>query len=142
MYVVMMNALVMEATYSLPCAAVLTIVQSFPCRALESAEKNVSVEMEPTSQIETCERITSTLHNDGFLRVVGWYHSHPVFEPDPSLRDIENQINYQTLFRGNGADHEAMPFLGAIISRFLSLCHFVIALRAAARSLRSAAAVV
>lgn len=27
--------------------------------------------------------------------VVGWYHSHPTFEPQPSIRDIENQTSYQ-----------------------------------------------
>jgi len=29
------------------------------------------------------------------MQVVGWYHSHPTFHPDPSLIDIENQYNYQ-----------------------------------------------
>lgn len=28
-------------------------------------------------------------------QVVGWYHSHPTFTPEPSLVDIENQRNYQ-----------------------------------------------
>lgn len=32
-------------------------------------------------------------------RCVGWYHSHPVFEPRPSLKDMENQRNYQALTR-------------------------------------------
>lgn len=26
---------------------------------------------------------------------MGWYHSHPTFQPEPSLIDIENQYNYQ-----------------------------------------------
>ena len=30
----------------------------------------------------------------GYL-TVGWYHSHPTFVPDPSVRDIENQSVYQ-----------------------------------------------
>lgn len=34
--------------------------------------------------------------------MVGWYHSHPVFLAQPSLRDIENQINYQRMFRDAG----------------------------------------
>jgi len=29
------------------------------------------------------------------LDVVGWYHSHPTFRPNPSIRDIENQYQYQ-----------------------------------------------
>lgn len=32
------------------------------------------------------------------LSAVGWYHSHPTFPPNPSIRDIENQANYQKLF--------------------------------------------
>jgi len=31
------------------------------------------------------------------LDVVGWYHSHPTFEPNPSIRDIENQGQYQVI---------------------------------------------
>lgn len=31
------------------------------------------------------------------LHVVGWYHSHPTFEPEPSIRDIENQTSYQVI---------------------------------------------
>lgn len=29
------------------------------------------------------------------LNVVGWYHSHPTFAPEPSVRDIEYQTLYQ-----------------------------------------------
>lgn len=29
------------------------------------------------------------------LSVVGWYHSHPTFEPNPSVRDIETQLKFQ-----------------------------------------------
>ena len=31
------------------------------------------------------------------LSVVGWYHSHPTFEPNPSVRDIEYQQLYQVI---------------------------------------------
>ena len=31
------------------------------------------------------------------LSVVGWYHSHPTFEPNPSVRDIEYQRLYQVI---------------------------------------------
>ena len=39
-----------------------------------------------------------------------WYHSHPLFEPRPSVRDLEQQRSYQELLRnsedaaGNGTD--------------------------------------
>ena len=48
------------------------------------------------------------------LRVVGWYHSHPVFDNQPSLRDIANQLAYQNMFEAAGG----APFLGAIVGPF------------------------
>ena len=33
------------------------------------------------------------------MQVVGWYHSHPTFKPDPSVTDIMNQESYQRLMR-------------------------------------------
>jgi hypothetical protein len=45
------------------------------------------------------------------LQVVGWYHSHPRFCPNPSLIDVYNQCQYQRLL-----DNER--FLGLIISSF------------------------
>jgi hypothetical protein len=48
--------------------------------------------------------------------VVGWYHSHPTFEPNPSVRDIENQCEHQAMFRRHGTGVE--PFVGVIVSPF------------------------
>jgi len=48
--------------------------------------------------------------------VVGWYHSHPTFEPEPSNIDIDNQFNYQKLFLEQGSEFE--PFIGIIIGTF------------------------
>ena len=42
-------------------------------------------------------------------------HSHPVFRAEPSIRDIENQENYQHLFR----DRENEPFVGFIVGAFV-----------------------
>lgn len=90
---------------------------AFP--ALTIGEDEKTVEIDPISQLEITERI----HKEG-LQVVGWYHSHPVFcvsffrfsdsflQPDPSLRDIENQTNFQLLYRCNSSKME--PFIGAI----------------------------
>ncbi|KAK9763338.1 hypothetical protein K7432_010073 [Basidiobolus ranarum] len=50
------------------------------------------------------------------MQVVGWYHSHPTFAPDPSLVDMENQRNYQHLFRHEGSEDE--PFVGAIVGPY------------------------
>lgn len=41
---------------------------------------------------------------------------HLVFQPDPSVRDIENQTSYQTLFRDQSANIE--PFVGLIIGPY------------------------
>jgi JAB1/Mov34/MPN/PAD-1 ubiquitin protease len=50
------------------------------------------------------------------LIVVGWYHSHPQFRPDPSVTDIHNQQQYQTLMRDEASGLE--PFIGLIVSTF------------------------
>merc|ERR1719272_1867033 len=50
------------------------------------------------------------------LQVVGWYHSHPVFKPEPSVRDIENQLAQQKLFED--VNNGFAPFLGVIISPY------------------------
>ncbi|KAJ1900319.1 hypothetical protein LPJ66_001558 [Kickxella alabastrina] len=44
---------------------------------------------------------------------VGWFHSHPAFEPTPSVRDVATQRAYQALCRlPDGSE----PFVGAIVS--------------------------
>lgn len=90
---------------------------AFPCRSLETGQNDVNVEMDPTSAIETRQLIED--HN---MKVVGWYHSHPTFVPDPSLVDIENQHNYQLLCRDNHDDTSNSvalePFVGAIVGPY------------------------
>lgn len=86
------------------------------------------------------------------------YHSHPVFEPRPSRKDMDNQRNYQALTRdtagcssscagGPAASSSAgpvlEPFVGFILSPFdpaLPLPHtsakaFVVQQRGAANNL-------
>ncbi|KAJ1560167.1 hypothetical protein HK096_009743 [Nowakowskiella sp. JEL0078] len=89
----------------------INIQGAFPCRSLEQVsllyasfqdqksqpDRHVHVELDPASAVEVRAEITSL-----GMRVVGWYHSHPVFIPDPSMIDVENQKNYQTLFKWNG----------------------------------------
>lgn len=87
--------------------------------------------MDPHSELEV--RAAIAKRN---LRIVGWfvslfvalrshakrphrYHSHPLFPPDPSIRDIENQLNYQKLFVDTESRCE--PFVGAIIGTFVLL---------------------
>ena len=42
------------------------------------------------SQTHASEQI-----EDVGMQVVGWYHSHPTFAPNPSVRDIETQQKFQ-----------------------------------------------
>lgn len=96
----------------------MTIREAYPCRSIETGQNDVNVEMDPTSAIETRQAI-----EERNLKVVGWYHSHPTFIPDPSLVDIENQRNYQVLCRDNH-HHQDMgqislePFVGAIVGPY------------------------
>eukprot|EP00041_Stephanoeca_diplocostata_P036862 m.1365536 g.1365536 ORF g.1365536 m.1365536 type:complete len:1069 (+) comp24947_c1_seq14:375-3581(+) len=90
----------------------ITVTKAFPCRALEPGEgqgREQTVEMDPESEIEA----RSTIAARGMV-VVGWYHSHPVFIAEPSIRDIENQSSYQSLFR----EGEDEPFVGFIIAPY------------------------
>lgn len=95
----------------------MSIREAFPCRSIETGQNEVNVEMDPTSAIETRQLI-----EERHLQVVGWYHSHPTFIPDPSLVDIENQRNYQVLCR-DGHDENlphlsSEPFVGAIVGPY------------------------
>jgi protein MYSM1 len=82
----------------------IDMIEAFPCNSVSTG---LQCEMDPASEIEA----RSHFSTQG-LTVVGWYHSHPCFEPDPSIRDIENQTQYQALFRReNGTE----PFVGVII---------------------------
>lgn len=89
----------------------LSVTEAFPCKTLSTGADYVNVEMDPTSELEARELIKSR-----GMRIVGWYHSHPVFQPDPSGRDIENQTNYQTLLRDEETEIE--PFVGMIVGPY------------------------
>ncbi|KAG1533173.1 hypothetical protein G6F51_012750 [Rhizopus arrhizus] len=65
----------------------LKVEYVFPCR---STSTGIQCEMDPVSEMAARE-----LFEQKGLDVVGWYHSHPTFEPQPSIRDIENQTSYQ-----------------------------------------------
>ncbi|KAG0365678.1 hypothetical protein BC939DRAFT_528884 [Gamsiella multidivaricata] len=83
----------------------------FPCRSLPTGQNHINVEMDPTSEFEVRQEIEKKN-----MRIVGWYHSHPTFTPDPSLVDIENQTNYQSLFKDESMNEE--PFVGAIVGPY------------------------
>lgn len=89
----------------------MTVVHAFPCRSLPIQGEHINVEMDPESQLETIELIKK----EG-MKVVGWYHSHPIFQPDPSRRDIENQLSHQIMFKDEETREE--PFVGLIVGPF------------------------
>ena len=84
----------------------------FPCLSTERDDDgSTDVEMDPASQIKIQQIIES--HS---MQVVGWYHSHPKFQPDPSVTDIQNQRNYQCLF--TDAKTGIAPFVGLIVGTY------------------------
>ncbi|KAI7896098.1 uncharacterized protein EV154DRAFT_280361 [Mucor mucedo] len=87
---------------------VLQVTTVFPC---QSTSTGIQCEMDPASEMKARE-----LFSERGLDVVGWYHSHPTFEPHPSIRDIENQTSYQTLFRKEDTGDE--PFIGVIVTPY------------------------
>lgn len=89
----------------------LIVAEAFPCRSAQGSESGVSVELDPEHEVQT----RALMHERGLVSV-GWYHSHPVFDTTPSLKDCENQRNYQALFRDTASSEE--PFVAAIIGPY------------------------
>ncbi|KAF0696264.1 Aste57867_12962 [Aphanomyces stellatus] len=86
---------------------------AFPCRSVkvDGDDGSTDVEMDTESELEMRELIRKSN-----MEAVGWYHSHPSFAPDPSIRDIENQTQYQQLFAR--ASDKKEPFLGLIVGTY------------------------
>jgi len=70
----------------------------FPCTSTQRYEDDGSTDVELSPAAELAAR--EVIHGLG-LTVVGWYHSHPKFRPDPSVTDIMNQSSYQQLMRSS-----------------------------------------
>lgn len=83
----------------------LTIVQYEPCKNIASSSTHC--DMCPITQA----RATENLHSKG-LAVLGWFHSHPTFAPEPSHQDMETQLSVQQWI---GSDK---PCIGVILSPF------------------------
>ena len=100
-----------------PSERCLYVQAAFPCKSTSRGDAGLTdVEMDPVSQIAAGNAISSN-----GMEVVGWYHSHPRFQPDPSITDIENQSNYQELFRADSLKPEndgLCPFVGLIIGTY------------------------
>ncbi|XP_014680492.1 PREDICTED: MPN domain-containing protein-like [Priapulus caudatus] len=63
----------------------LTIQRAFPCRCRLGDKDNALIIEEEIRQNMTKET----------LALVGWYHSHPTAPAQPSLKDIDAQLDYQ-----------------------------------------------
>lgn len=49
--------------------------------------------------------------------LVGWYHSHPRFSVEPTLRDCDSQLEYQIKMRG-ASDNTYTPVIGFICATY------------------------
>ncbi|KAM4721104.1 deubiquitinase MYSM1 [Rhinophrynus dorsalis] len=84
---------------------VVEICTAEPCNSLSTG---LQCEMDPVSQTQASEALALRGYS-----IIGWYHSHPAFDPNPSIRDIDTQAKYQSYFSRGGA-----KFLGMIISPY------------------------
>lgn len=51
------------------------------------------------------------------IQLVGWYHSHPRFDAQPTMRDCDKQMDYQIKLRGT-SDTTYTPCVGFIFSSY------------------------
>lgn len=70
----------------------LTIKQAFPCLNRVTDDKRGQA---------TEIKIAQSIESAG-LCLVGWYHSHPLSPPTPTVQDIDSQLEYQLKLKGTG----------------------------------------
>ncbi|XP_057364736.1 MPN domain-containing protein-like [Daphnia carinata] len=86
----------------------LTIKQAFPLlNRNEENKRGQSTEV----------KIAQSMENSG-LCLVGWYHSHPLSPPTPTVQDIDSQLEHQLRLKGTG-EQGYRPCVGMILSPFL-----------------------
>nr|CAG4651627.1 EOG090X020Z [Triops cancriformis] len=85
----------------------LIVMRAFPCLSrLRDTERAAGVEMAMATEIEKRR-----------LQLVGWYHSHPSAPATPSIRDIDNQLEYEIKMKGSN-DTAYKPCIGLICSPY------------------------
>jgi proteasome lid subunit RPN8/RPN11 len=89
--------------------SVLYIQAAIPCSSSNSGATDVELDSE--AEYWAHQRVS-----DFGLSLVGWYHSHPRFEANPSLIDVQNQLIRQGTFKDETSGKE--PFVGLIISTY------------------------
>ncbi len=55
------------------------------------------------------------------LSLVGWYHSHPYFNVNPTVRDCDSQLKYQMKIGGTALDGHT-PCIGVICGKLIYWC--------------------
>ncbi|XP_042325095.1 deubiquitinase MYSM1 isoform X2 [Sceloporus undulatus] len=84
---------------------IVEVCTAEPCNSLSTG---LQCEMDPVSQTQASEALAARGYS-----IIGWYHSHPAFDPNPSIRDIDTQAKYQSYFSRGGS-----AFVGVIISPY------------------------
>lgn len=88
------------------CAQVSSIFS--PCeRPFSESPYALYVVFHLVSQVEQAANLTS----EGY-ELVGWFHSHPTFEANPSRTDVATQADMQLQF----SMESDRPFIGFIIN--------------------------
>ncbi|KAH8323247.1 hypothetical protein KR067_003722 [Drosophila pandora] len=85
----------------------LSITKTYPCR-------NTRFDRQRAGEVE--RDIQKMMIQDQLL-LVGWYHSHPKFQAEPTLRDCDSQLDYQIKMRG-ASDLTYTPCVSLIISPY------------------------
>ena len=83
----------------------LIVARAFPGKSI--SDEGTSCEMDPEREVAIKEEMEEL-----GLVVVAWYHSHPVFKPNPSSKDIDNHGNIEKLFA------EENPVFATIVSPY------------------------
>lgn len=83
----------------------LMITHYEPCRNVASSATHC--DMCPVSQAKAADAI----HDRG-LEILGWFHSHPTFAPEPSQQDLDTQLTLQQWIG------TSRPCVGVILSPF------------------------
>ncbi|KAI7886663.1 hypothetical protein K492DRAFT_203184 [Lichtheimia hyalospora FSU 10163] len=89
---------------------------AYPCKVIRSS--GIECEMDPVSVSRARDELAAQ-----DLTVIGWYHSHPTFEPIPSVCDLFYQLQQQTHCARLPQANDIDPFIGAIVNPFDAKTH-------------------
>lgn len=84
----------------------MNITKTYPCR-------NTRFDRQRAGEVE--RDIQKMMVQDQVL-LVGWYHSHPKFQAEPTLRDCDSQLDYQIRMRG-ASDLTYTPCVSLIVCK-------------------------